>query len=343
LTGRIFHVAGKYVIEYEHLRAWKWAAVAPPGGVNEVEDSLRWVIGRPHPTVIGPWPAHDFRLQDIERLWEGTSAGPDLAAGAQRKQAEAAPDAPVAVIGDYDDEALDLIGKDVGPLIRDGDPPAGIRPYEVSSLSPDAGARPARGAIVFRGKTTPREYPAHDAASSLLPDPYIACSKLADILSDVQSAIRATHGRVNGSVAVVLAGNTPWNSDRPDALNWLTWYGTIGLIRGVAATESIYGVRVNGLVAGSANNGLIGPALSCLLSPGSSWLNGYVLSVAEDGVGLMADERPRWQSYSDGPVFTLPDFLRQEIKASSAGTVEHGIGELVLRARVGRRVHGCLI
>ncbi|HET6190372.1 MAG TPA: SDR family oxidoreductase [Trebonia sp.] len=324
LTGRIFHVAGKYVIEYEHLRAWKWAAVAPPGGVYEVEESLRWVIGRPHPTVIGPWPAHDFRLQDIERLWEGTSAGPDLAAGARRKSAEAASDAPVAVIGDYADGALDLIAKDVGPLIRDGDRPAGVRPYEVSSLPPDAGARPARGAIVFRGKTTPREYPSHDVAASLLPDPSIACGKLASMLSDVQSAIRAAHGHVNGSVVVVLAGDTPWNSDRPDALNWLTWYGTIGLIRGVAATESIYGVRVNGLIAGSANDGLIGPALCYLLSSGSSWLNGYLLAVAEDGVGLMADERPRWQSYSDGPGFALPDFLRQEIRAISAEIVEPG-------------------
>ena len=121
-----------------------------------------------------------------------------------------------------------------------------------------------------------------------------------------------------------MAGDTPWNSDRPDAFDWLTWYGTIGLIRGVAATEWIYGVRVNGLIAGSANDGLIGPALSYLLSSEGSWLNGYVLLVAEDGVGLMADERRRWQSYSDGPEFALPDFLRQEIRASSAGIVEPG-------------------
>jgi hypothetical protein len=48
------------------------------------------------------------------------------------------------------------------------------------------------------------------------------------------------------------------------------------------------------------------------------------LAVAEDGVGLMADERPRWQSYSDGPGFALPDFLRQEIRAISAEIVEPG-------------------
>jgi hypothetical protein len=109
----------------------------------------------------------------------------------------------------------------------------------------------------------------------------------------------------------------------------LTWSGSARRkyrvrLRAVPTHPTIYGVSVNGLIAGSATDGLIGPALSYLLSSDSSWLNGYGLLVAEDGVGLMADERPRWLSYSDSPGFTLPDFLRQEIKAAAGARIpEH--------------------
>jgi hypothetical protein len=58
---------------------------------------------------------------------------------------------------------------------------------------------------------------------------------------------------------------------------------------------------------------LIGPVVGYLLAPESAWLNGYILTVDGQGVGLLADERPRWQSYMGGPGFTLPAGFHQQL------------------------------
>ena len=84
ITGRIFLASGHYIVEYEHLRLRKWSMLPPPGGAAGLAECLRWVIGRPHPAMIGPWPTRDFRLAAVEPQWEGTAIGPDLVAGARR-------------------------------------------------------------------------------------------------------------------------------------------------------------------------------------------------------------------------------------------------------------------
>ena len=81
--ARTFLVSGNYVVEYEHLRPWKWAATTPDAA--DIQECVRWILGRPHPTLIGPWPTRDFRLLTVERNWEGTSFNPDLDDGAEPK------------------------------------------------------------------------------------------------------------------------------------------------------------------------------------------------------------------------------------------------------------------
>ena len=116
VTGKLFLASGNYVTEYEHLRLRKWSVIPPDGTGPEpvvtgsqLAECLRWVIGRPHPTLIGPWPTRDFRLATVERLFEGASIGPDLAAAPaqDRDRREAA---AVLAIGD-DERSASVLGQ----------------------------------------------------------------------------------------------------------------------------------------------------------------------------------------------------------------------------------------
>ena len=47
---------------------------------------------------------------------------------------------------------------------------------------------------------------------------------------------------------MVFPGGLPWLDQEASLARWVTWYAAVGLVRGGAATEGLYGVRVNGLV-----------------------------------------------------------------------------------------------
>ena len=160
---------------------------------------------------------------------------------------------------------------------------------------------PAAGAVVFA--------PDLAAAGGMLPDPGAARSAVADLLGHVQSAVELTAHHDDRGVVIVLPGWLPWLDEHADLARWLAWYAAVGLVRGAAATEAIYGVRVNGLVLGQGHQRLAGATVRYLLAAESSWLNGYVLTVDERGVGLLSDEEPRWQGYATGEELALPKGL----------------------------------
>jgi hypothetical protein len=162
-------------------------------------------------------------------------------------------------------------------------------------------AVPAAGAVVFA--------PDLAAAGGMLPDPGAARSAVADLLGHVQSAVELTAHHDDRGVVIVLPGWLPWLDEHADLARWLAWYAAVGLVRGAAATEAIYGVRVNGLVLGQGHQRLAGATVRYLMAAESSWLNGYVLTVDERGVGLLSDEEPRWQGYTTGEELELPEGL----------------------------------
>lgn len=295
VTGKLFLASGNYVVEYEHLRLRKWSMISseatgpePVVTQAQVAECLRWVIGRPHPTLIGPWPTRDFRLATVERLWEGASIGPDLAAagahGHDHREVGA-----VLTIGD-DGRSASVIGQ-AGSFLRMEDWPPG---------DGDAGVR-ASGAVVFAPDIAP--------GGGILPDPGAARSAVADLLGRVRSAIGLTAHHAGHGVVIVLPGWLPWLDTRADLARWLAWYAAVGLVRGAAATEAIYGVRVNGLVLGSGHECLAAATVRYLLAAESTWLSGYVLTVGERGVGLLSDEDPRWQGFVTGGELVLPQGL----------------------------------
>lgn len=294
ITGKLFLASGNYVVEYGHLRLRKWSMI-PPDGIgpepvvtqSQVAECLRWVIGRPHPTLIGPWPTRDFRLASVERLWEGASIGPDLSAVAPQDRDRQEARAVLAIGGD---ERSAFLLAQAGDVVRIED-----------WTSPDAAAVRAAGAVVFA--------PDLAAAGGMLPDPGAARSAVADLLGRVRSAVGLTAHHDDRGVVLVLPGWLPWLDEDADLARWLAWYAAVGLVRGGAATEAIYGVRVNGLVLGPGHRRLAGATVRYLLSAESSWLNGYVLTVDERGVGLLSDEDPRWQGYAVGEELALPKGL----------------------------------
>ncbi len=128
-------------------------------------------------------------------------------------------------------------------------------------------------------------------------------------LHQLQSAL-ALAGRDGGrSVLVVLP---PWRDDGALACA-LAWYAAVGLIRGTAATEAIYGVRVNGLVVERGHEQLGAAMAGYLLSANSHWLNGYLLTADGLGAGVLSDERPRWQGHYPGAEFRLPAAIGREL------------------------------
>jgi NAD(P)-dependent dehydrogenase (short-subunit alcohol dehydrogenase family) len=263
ISGRVFLVSGHYVAEYEHLRPWKWSAVPPGAGRQLVAERVRWVLGRPHPAVIGPWPTRDFGLTKMDRLWEGTGASSDLLAAAEAdRQAASAPATPSA--------------------------PA-----------------PAPGAVVIVPGCS------HSGAEPGLPPAAETCAAVGQLLGDVQSALARASRDGSQSVVVVLPA---WPGEEPgDVACVLLWYAAIGLIRGSAATEAVYGTRVNGLVTETGQEQLAARVAEYLLSGDSSWLNGYVLTADSLGVGVLSDERPRWQGFFADAGFQLPPAIRREL------------------------------
>jgi hypothetical protein len=108
----------------------------------------------------------------------------------------------------------------------------------------------------------------------------------------------------------------PWPGEEHADLGCaVAWYAAVGLIRGSAATEGIYGVRVNGLTVEPDQEELGGAVTHYLLSPASDRLNGCVLTADSTGVGVLSDERPRWQSYSAGGQFRLPPAIGRALGA----------------------------
>jgi NAD(P)-dependent dehydrogenase (short-subunit alcohol dehydrogenase family) len=266
ISGRVFLVSGHYVVEYEHLRPLKWSAV-PPGASRElVAERVRWVLGRPHPAVIGPWPTRDFGLTEMDRLWEGTGASSDLREAALADRQAAA------------------------GTIPPGAPPAGTV-VTVPACSHGPAAPPG------------------------IPQAAETCAAVAQLIGRVQSALALASRDGSHSVVVLLP---PWPGEKAsgqasDLACTLLWYAAIGLIRGSAATEAVYGVRVNGLVAEPGQERLADAVTGYLLGGDSGWLNGYVLTADSLGVGVLSDERPRWQGYFTGPGFPLPPAVRREL------------------------------
>lgn len=295
MTGKLFLTSGNYVIEYEHLRLWKWAMVAAGGsaprpGHAQLEECLRWVIGRPHPTLIGPWPTRDFGLAAVERLREGTSIGPDLT------RAPRSPASGAALALGVPDERSGSLLEHLDDVVT-----------AAGTVGQDPAAR-APGAVVF-APDVPASMPAPAAGVVALPDPGAARTAVTDLLGLVRSAIEATAHHDDRGVVVVFPGGLPWLDQEASLARWVAWYAAVGLVRGGAATEGLYGVRVNGLVPGPGHGRLAGPLARYLLSPASAWLNGYVLTADERGIGLLSDENPRWQAFASGDGWGLPDAL----------------------------------
>ena len=288
VTGRTFLVTGNYVVEYEHLRPWKWAAATR--GAADVEECVRWVLGRPHPTAVGPWPTRDFRLLSVERNWEGTSFNPDLDHGAERKVPFGGSVA-FGLFGQVPKEITNAVGDVVW-----------------SEEWRERTTAAASGALVFvRPIGTEGGGPAPHVGTSErtvgmmeLGDPVALCSDLVDLLAFVQSGVSVTARHSSHGVLLVLRGELPWRDESSLLRDWTLMHGAAGLIRGVAATEAIYGVRCNALICRTGREELVSPLIQYLLSPASNWLNGYLLTVDSMGVGLLADEQPRWQSYGGG-------------------------------------------
>jgi NAD(P)-dependent dehydrogenase (short-subunit alcohol dehydrogenase family) len=329
VTGRVFLVSGGYVIEYEHLLPWKWSAIRAGATPDEVAERVRWVLGRPHPTVIGPWPTRDFGLAEIDRQWEGTGVSAELAAAARtdaagqldgEKTADIAsvPGLPgVAVIGAAEggSSAAALLGR-----LRASCPAA-----EATGGPETAKATMAQvaGIIVYpSGCAPPVPLQAGDmrgqdrlasAKELRLPPSGETCAVVADQLRQLQSAV-AVAGRDGGQPVVVVL--PPWPEDG-DLTCALAWYAAVGLIRGTAATEAIYGVRVNGLIVDPGHEQLGAAVAGYLLRPESSWLNGYLLTTDGLGAGVLSDERPRWQGHYSEADFQLPAAVGRELGVES--------------------------
>jgi hypothetical protein len=62
VSGRVFLVSGGYVIEYGPPRPYKRVEIPSPAGETEIEQSLRWVIGRPAIDRIGYGPTRRFEI-----------------------------------------------------------------------------------------------------------------------------------------------------------------------------------------------------------------------------------------------------------------------------------------
>ena len=313
ISGRVFLVSGHYVTEYEHIRPWKWAAVPPGAGRDLVAERVRWVLGRPHPAVIGPWPTRDFGLTELDHLWEGTGASSGLMAAAEAdREAAAAPATPSP------GRAGAAPRTAAGPDASTGSTgPGGIAVFGSATGLPAAhmlelmnGDHAATlpvpaGAVVVgpgggHGGTGP----------TTLPPAAETCAAAGQLLGHVQSALALASRDGSHSVVVVLP---PWPGEGSDLACALLWYAAVGLIRGSAATEAVYGVRVNGLVAGPGQGQLAARVAEYLLSRDSSWLNGYILTADSLGVGVLADEQPRWQGYFGDAAFRLPPAIRREL------------------------------
>jgi hypothetical protein len=255
----------------------------------------------------------------VERQWEGTSIGPDLAAAPGADREEPASRAVLA-FGADDDRSASLLAY-LGGVVWVAEGPGRAGPDDASPV-----ATGAAGSVVFAPDIAAPDAAAPDAAALgagragdpgeagtqralALPDPGAACSAVADLLGRVRSAIELTAHHDDRGTVIVFPGGLPWLDDEADLARWVAWYAAVGLVRGGAATEGIYGVRVNGLVLGPGHERLGGALVRYLLSPASSWLNGYVLTIDGRGVGLLSDENPRWQGYASGDDFTLPDGL----------------------------------
>jgi hypothetical protein len=153
------------------------------------------------------------------------------------------------------------------------------------------------------------------AAPPGIPQAAETCAAVAQLIGRVQSALALASRDGSHSVVVLLP---PWPGEKAsgqasDLACTLLWYAAIGLIRGSAATEAVYGVRVNGLVAEPGQERLADAVTGYLLGGDSGWLNGYVLTADSLGVGVLSDERPRWQGYFTGPGFPLPPAVRREL------------------------------
>ena len=101
-----------------------------------------------------------------------------------------------------------------------------------------------------------------------LPDPAAVCAQAADLLGLVRSALAAIAHHDGRSAVLVLPGGLPWTGPGAGPARWLAWYAATGLVRGAAATEAMYGVRVNGLVVEPGGERLAGLLAGYLLSPG---------------------------------------------------------------------------
>lgn len=301
VSGRLFLTSGHYVIEYEHLRLRKWAAIPPPGTPAALAECMRWVIGRPHPEVIGPWPTRDFTLTPRERQWEGTSIGPDLLAGIGRGGPATG---PVTMLGAEGEQAAAVL--------------SGMR--ETVAVAEDAPADgTAAGALVFAPGTDVMAPARGAAAGPEMPEPAAVCAQACRLLSLVRSALARTAHDDGRAAVLVLPGWLPWSDPGADLACWLAWYAAAGLVRGAAATEAMYGVRVNGLVLEPGAERQAGQVAAYLLSPSSSWLNGYLLTADGRGVGLLSDESPRWQVFGTDSDFPFPPGLAGELGVGRPG------------------------
>lgn len=277
LTGRVFLAAGRYVAEFEDLRPWKWARV---GSDESLAQLLRWVIGRPHPAEIGPWPTRDFTLVSRERRFEGTTTGPQLV-----------------------DDDLAVSGCS-GSVISVGNATVRSAAEIASALDavPCQEALPgiASGAIVHLPPAPEVVLPLVTNSNTGLAGTGSsgAVSALCQSLQRVQQALRLTRHHERRGIAVILPSDVP--SSTSGSGEWLHWYGAIGLIRGAAATEAIYGVRTNGVVVELGGESTASELVRYLLSEDATWLNGYVFVASRDGVALIRDEQPAWQLYTGG-------------------------------------------
>lgn len=340
VTGRIFLVSGGYVIEYEHLLPWKWSAIRAGATPDEVAERVRWVLGRPHPTVIGPWPTRDFGLAEIDRQWEGTGVSAELAAaaGADAVDAGTGTDPDVAASQLDGERTADvasvpgLPGVAVIGAAEGGSSAAALLGRLRASFPAEAAGgpeaakatmAPVAGVVVYpSGCASPVPLPAGDMRGQdrlagtkelRLPPSGETCAVVAEQLRQLQSAL-ALAARDGGQPVVVVL--PPWPEDGHLG-RALAWYAAVGLIRGTAATEAIYGVRVNGLIVDPGHEQLGAAVAGYLLRPNSYWLNGYLLTADGLGAGVLSDERPRWQGHYPEAEFRLPAAVGRELGVNS--------------------------
>jgi NAD(P)-dependent dehydrogenase (short-subunit alcohol dehydrogenase family) len=299
VTGRIFVVGGHYVTEYEHIRGWKWTALGTSSDSKDVHERMRWSIGRPAPSLIGIWPTRDFELLEVERPFEGTKSDPDLTAqGRPVVTSESSAIGPV-VVG-AESERGRRFTKNLGVSMSmtrekmvngevcelDGVANGVVAVLPDPKRSPNASTR-GNDTIVSQAMSSIFRVGSDDV-----------CAAIVETLRYVQFGIRATiHDEAFG-VAVVMPGGLPWLDPAAQLREWMLWYAAVGAVRGGAATEAIYGVRVNGITLPDDQEAQADPVLSYALSADSSWLNGYQLFIDDVGVGVLSDEKPRLQLFS---------------------------------------------